>query len=105
MRTVTETRRANLDVLLREHFAGSRAQMSIRLGISRSQISQLFSKYRNVGDAIARRLETVCGLPLGWMDVDHAQDADEAEVLDSFRQLRTADARRKAVNILKMLAS
>lgn len=105
MRTVTETRRANLDLLLRDHFADSRAQMSIRLDMSRSQISQLFSKHRNVGDAIARRLETVCGLPVGWMDVDHAYDADETEVLTIFRQLRTADARRKAVSILKMLAS
>lgn len=105
MRTITETRRANLDLLLRDHFAGSRAQLSLRLGMARTQVSQLFSKYRNIGDAVARRLEATCSLPVGWMDVEHPADADEEEVLDIFRSLRTSEDRQRAVNILKSLAS
>lgn len=105
MRTIDEIRRANLKILLQDRFEGSPSQIAMRLEASQSQISQLFSGYRNIGDSIARRLEAACGLPSGWMDQDHATSAEEEEIIDIFRSIRSAEQRRKAVEMLRIFVS
>lgn len=61
----------NLETLVaREDKASTFAE---KIGMSASQLSQIRNpKYkRTVGDAAARSIESVLGLPHGWMDVLH----------------------------------
>lgn len=65
----------NLETLVaREDKASTFAE---KIGMSASQLSQIRNpKYkRTVGDAAARSIESALGLPHGWMDVLHDNEA------------------------------
>lgn len=63
---ITEIRRRNLESLVDE--AGSIRELADRLDIAPSQLSQIRIQYRNMGNAIARRIEAKLGLPQSSMD-------------------------------------
>ncbi|WP_431612990.1 S24 family peptidase [Enterobacter chengduensis] len=71
---IKEIRRRNLqallnDYLLRKPRAG-KAKFAEEIGIPPSQLSQLTSdrEIRNIGDVMARRIESTLKLDYGWMD-------------------------------------
>ena len=76
--------------------AGGPAQAARRLGMDDSQLSQIGGKnpIRNIGSALARRIEKAFGKPEGWLDVTHSQmplpqpDADAN--VSTARELRNA---------------
>lgn len=82
----------NLLALIRE--SGSKAELSRRTGVNEAYLSQIVGRGgmptgRDVGDEMARKLETGTGNPFGWMDHDHSGfDKGNTESVDS--QLRTA---------------
>lgn len=48
---------------------GSQASLAKRVDTDPAYLSQILGKEgRDVGDDLARRLETACSLPYGWMD-------------------------------------
>ncbi len=63
---IREIRRKNLDKLIQEE--GSIKAVADKLEMNPSQISQIRTKYRNMGHALARRIETKFGLSAGKMD-------------------------------------
>jgi len=83
MRTVEETRRLRLAQLVQEK--GSYVALNGLLGMSArdSTLSQIANASRGsktgqpktMGSPMARKLETVCGKPVGWMDRDPECDA------------------------------
>ncbi|NIY47305.1 S24 family peptidase [Cedecea colo] len=68
-------RRNNLRTLMDAyiHEGKTKAQFADAIGLPASQLSQLVSvnNTRNVGDIIARRVESSLGLVRGWLDVPH----------------------------------
>ncbi|EPZ8124484.1 MULTISPECIES: S24 family peptidase [Yersinia] len=68
-------RRNNLRALMGSFIqeGKTKAQFADAIGLPASQLSQLVSNNatRNVGDIIARRVESNLGLTKGWMDVPH----------------------------------
>jgi SOS-response transcriptional repressor LexA len=76
--------------------AGGPAQAARRLGMDDSQLSQIGGKnpIRNIGSALARRIEKAFGKHEGWLDVTHSQmplpqpDADAN--VSTARELRNA---------------
>lgn len=83
MKSVSEIRLANLEILLRE--VGTAEELAERSGLSSVYISQIRSraidrktgKPRNLGGQAARKLEQGVGKPLGWMDRDpNATESD-----------------------------
>lgn len=74
-----DIRRQNLRALINEHTLNglSRAAFAEKVGVTASQLSQVASPkfVRNIGDLLARRVESAFGLPAGWMDNIHS-DAD-----------------------------
>lgn len=64
--------RTLMDAYIRE--GKTKAQFADAIGLPASQLSQLISPNasRNVGDIIARRVETNLGLLRGWLDVPHS---------------------------------
>lgn len=73
---VKEIRRRNLEVLVRE--AGTAAALAAKAETSPAYLSQISTgspgksgKARNVGDDLARKLESAMGKPRGWMDYRH----------------------------------
>lgn len=70
---IKEIRRKNLLALQDEYllsFQGGKAGFADKIGMPPSQLSQLTSEKgtKNIGDIIARRIESKLGLHRGWMD-------------------------------------
>lgn len=78
MRTVEEVRRARLAQLVEEY--GSYVKLGEKLGLTErdSTLSQIANQSVNsrtttpktMGSTLARRIETACRKPVGWMDTD-----------------------------------
>lgn len=83
-----EIRRINLRALLSEHTSRglTKAGFADELGVTASQLSQTTSAkpVRNIGDALARRVEAAFGKPNGWMDNVHRFNATISEKSDNF---------------------
>lgn len=69
MKTMDEVRLANLNVLIKE--AGSAAALAAQAGTSPVYLSQLRNGSRSIGNTLARRLESACHKPNGWLDNEH----------------------------------
>lgn len=87
MRTTSEIRRANLELLVEE--AGGPVALANRCDVNSNYISQIRTgvksssgKPRGVGPKLARQLEAGMGKDSAWMDQDH-QDEASAEVRES----------------------
>lgn len=82
--TIPEQRRQNLRALIDQRFSGSQSAFRDATGISLSQVGQWLNSHldgsRNMGEKSARRIESACTLPAGWMDKNH--DGATAENLD-----------------------
>lgn len=67
-----DIRRANLRALMNEFIqaGNNKAQFADKLEMPASQLSQITSDraVRNIGDAIARKIEAQLSLPTGWLD-------------------------------------
>lgn len=72
--TVRQIRKINLEKLI-EKLGLGKGEFAIRIETSPSYISQIFSEKtkRNMGDCVARKIETKLGLPKGWMDNLHGE--------------------------------
>lgn len=85
MKTAKQIRRDNLRQLLLAH--GGPAGLARRMGKSDrgSTFSQIAgpNPTRDVGDQMARELETVLGLAVGWMDRDHAGSTNVEDAPES----------------------
>ena len=67
---VYENRRANLPRLIDLKYHGQKKALANALDCLASQVSQWLSGNRNMGEASARRIEFVAGMPAGWLDTD-----------------------------------
>jgi hypothetical protein len=79
--TISEIRRANARALV-SRIKGGQAELARRANMSDSQVSQLLgdNSTKNIGNLIARRIETVFELPKGWLDTLHS-DSEISNVL------------------------
>ena len=83
MKTSTEIRRENLNILIERY--GSIANLNAQLGRNRKDatLSQIrkgsvhsgTGRPRLMGDTMAREIETKLSLGYGWMDADHSNEA------------------------------
>ena len=71
-----EIRRKNLEIVISK--AGSAAKLASITDLSASAISQIKSEKhkRNIGDKIARKIETDMSLSYGWMDQLHSEEKE-----------------------------
>jgi SOS-response transcriptional repressor LexA len=69
MKTVKEIRRENARSLATD----GPAEFARKIGSSTQQVNQTIgpNPTRNIGDALARRIEAAYERPLGWLDLDH----------------------------------
>lgn len=80
MSTTAEIRLGNLKTLIEEF--GTQEDVAERAGTSQVYLSQLRNKSldsktgrpREIGARLARKLESGCNKPIGWMDVVHGVD-------------------------------
>lgn len=96
MKTIAEIRRSRLALLRAEH--GSYIALNSLLGFDKrdSTLSQYANASRNtttqkpraMGADLARRLEQVCGKPVGWMDSDPDSAGWPFPLVDSARWQR-----------------
>ena len=84
MKTIAEIRLENLSFLIQEN--GTQDKVSELSGVSPVYLSQLKNESRDIktgrprqmGDRTARKLETGCKKPIGWMDKEHATASPKA---------------------------
>lgn len=74
-------RRNNLRYLVAQ--TGGQVEVAKRVDTDPAYLSQVLANWkgRGVGDALARRIETAFGKPVGWMDQAHDQKPIPAEVV------------------------
>lgn len=89
-KTIREIRMANLLKLVEENdnsktavarLADTNAYYLVAL------ISSPCAQHRGIGNALARKLETGCKKPEGWMDIEHPLDPRQAEIAAIFSKL------------------
>ncbi len=74
-----QIRKANLATLIFRE--GKAAAVAEKVGTAAAYLSQILSAKTKaqVGDDLARRIETAYGLPRGWMDVIHEEGTESVE--------------------------
>lgn len=76
-RSISDTRRANITLLLQSRAGGNRAELARLIGKDYNQVAQWFDSKdvnpsaRNIGSKLARELEQILKLPENWFDADH----------------------------------
>ena len=88
MRSVNDVRKENL-IVLRERFK-TLANLNLAIGKKKtdSTLSQIINgakdtrsgNVKNLGDRLAREMETKLSLGYGWMDADHGNEIGRAHV-------------------------
>lgn len=66
MEEIIKIRHGNLEYLLKKYESG--ANLGRLTGISSNYLSHVKCGRRNLGDRLARKIETHLGLPNNWMD-------------------------------------
>lgn len=96
MRTVTELRHTNFLRLFEtfkqqvwaswpdEPERGMLRRMSKTYRLSERYLSHVKCGRKPIGHATARKLETLFGLSVGWMDAEHTQDGPKTKAEDQF---------------------
>lgn len=105
-KTIHEIRLGNLMLLVNEF--GSQRTVAELADTSEAYLSQCIRNTdRGVGSGLARRLETGCDKPEGWMDVDHtrtkvlvSRDKREAELLAIYGKL-SPDMKAALLNVAR----
>lgn len=93
MKPITQIRRENLELAIRR--AGSLAALADKAHTSKAYLSQVrhglldskTGRPREIGDALARRIEQALHEPLGWMDHDHAEPVDDLRLTQQERDI------------------
>ena len=88
--TIIDTRRTNALQLAAQ--VGGQQKFADRLDMSRQQASHLIGKTRTkgIGHAMARRIEEVFEVPIGWLDADHSNKSQASADTLSVPLLDTA---------------
>lgn len=100
---IKEIRRFRLRALIRSEFGGVSARFAEKIGKQPSYIARIFSgnagHARNVGEGLARQIESICGLSSGYLDVpptdEELMNSYSGEAMLVGRQMRE-DPKRKA---------
>lgn len=56
----------------------TQAALASALDVTPGYVNQLLIGTRGIGEKVARKIESACGKPHGWMDISHADEAKEA---------------------------
>lgn len=99
-------RQRNLKLLIEQW--GGAGGLSAKLGYSNaSYISHLTTGHRPITEKTARKIETVLGLPLSWMDADHAtrptSRRNNADVLSAGTKIDTELFSRVTAGVISVL--
>jgi hypothetical protein len=99
--TSEDIRRTNLRKLVAEF--GTAVALAEAANTNEKYISQILGSARNLGNRLARRIETVASKETGWLDYDHDAGGlvvtrtdmapDEAELLRLYRKASIAKRR------------
>lgn len=117
MGNITLNRRDNLATLLQQFVQqrvaqgaapkGLEQEFAAQLQVSPSMLSQVKSS-RPIGDKLARQVETLCGLPAGWLDEERAleepPDGAQQRFLDAAGELWRASNGREKRELMRWLA-
>ncbi|MFU2317994.1 helix-turn-helix domain-containing protein [Rahnella sp. PCH160] len=73
---IEEIRRSNLQQLIDEFYDGKQVKLAEALGIRPNYISRLLSRSseKKIGGSFCRKLESISGKPINWMDNPHGTE-------------------------------
>lgn len=87
MKNIKEIRRSHFQRLLGGF--STQLQFAKAAGLAQAQVSQMVSGYRDIGNIVARRIESSLGLPSGYLDHADQTGAVDPEIL--LKQVLSAD--------------
>lgn len=102
----SEIRRANARTLLASECGGTPTVFAERLGKALSQVNHIIgpNPTKNIGTKLAREIETVFGMPRGWLDADHSQGlSDDALLAGQLVDLCPESVRAEVLHHVKLL--
>jgi hypothetical protein len=97
-----QIRLLNLEVLIKKH--GSAAKIANLIGSSPTVFSVIRSDRhpdKNMGNGMARRIETALSLPHGWMDQLHDDETTTSQVTPKIESTSSYTSSRKADQVIK----
>ena len=85
MKTVKQIRKDNLKFIIDTRYNGVINRCAVACDVQQSQLSRVFAEgeyRRNVGEILARKIETKLSLATGWLDTEHAASSDISSKMD-----------------------
>jgi len=80
LRTMSEIRLQNLNILINEIWFGSQTEAARQLDCTSGYISNLCNQNKGIGSKTARKIEKAAGKPVGWLDSEHSYDMIFAKI-------------------------
>jgi hypothetical protein len=110
MTTIYDTRRARLEALIAEH-GGSIRALAEAASMNEAYLSQIRTQQpdsrtgrrRQMGDKLARSLETRCKKPAGWMDQPAGGFTPEAAAIAAMFDRLPPDRRREYATVIRTM--
>ena len=102
MRTIKAIRRDNLKYLISSRYKGIANRLAVEANIYQAQLARILSdgeNRRDMGDKLARTIESAAGLPTGWLDQEHASSDDITKKL----KMLTVEQRTAVESIVDQL--
>lgn len=87
---ITAIRRSNLVALIDQE--GTVRKLADKVGTAPNYLSEIKNLERNMGNRLARKIESMMALPEGWMDAAHDAEAVAAAPADGKPQYIIADS-------------
>ena len=104
MSLIAKRRKHNLRRLIDSEFDGVVSKLADHVEIKHSMLFRVLAKdpKRNLGEKLARRIETSCGIAEGWLDAD--RDAPQVECLLTHKLMKLCgEDRRKIMWVVQLL--
>lgn len=79
---IQDIRRARLAQLIEERYDGSQASFVAKTGENQGEVSGLL-KAKSFGEKKARKIESKCGLPIGWLDTSDVSISAKSDLKSS----------------------
>jgi transcriptional regulator with XRE-family HTH domain len=71
MKSINDIRRDNLREIIDKDFDGTQTRLAEALKLQPNLVSRWLHGTKNIGDAVARKIETAARKPKYWLDTDH----------------------------------
>jgi len=82
-------RRRRLRALIDERFGGSQARFAAKVQRQSGYVARVLNGNRGFGEHLARQIELIVGLPIGWLDADDGAMFSDPTIHELLRRIKS----------------